>query len=345
MPVDIPFGVLVASSMGLALLIAWVIGANDAANSVATSVGGRILSLKKAMLFFSVFTFLGAVTQGYRVMKTLGKGIVPIEFLNPLAVFAAVLAIFIWVYFCTWKGIPVSTSHSAVGGVLGVGLVVAGIANINWKIMASVVLSWVLSPLLAMSFALIIYKTLDYIISRKLRENVSNYERQIRLLQIGVLCFTAYSFGANDVANAVGVISAILGGQQIWIIGSTIWLAALGAGGIIIGGLTYGRRVILTIGSRITTLNPLSGFIAQFSMAITVLLFTIVPHILWGYGMPISTTHSIVGAVIGVGLAKGIKAVDRTVTTYIVFSWLLTVPCAAGIATVIYLILTIIGVA
>ncbi len=345
MAVEIPFEVLAALSMGLALLIAWIIGANDAANSVATSVGGRILSLKKAMLFFSVFTFLGAVTQGYRVMKTLGKGIVPIEYLTPLAVFAAVLATFIWVYFCTWKGIPVSTSHSAVGGVLGAGLVVAGVTNINWGVMSSVVLSWVLSPLVAMSFALVMYKTLNYVVTRRFKEITSNYERTIRLLQIGVLCFTAYSFGANDVANAVGVVSAVLGERQLWFVGSTIWLAALGAGGIIVGGLTYGRRVIITIGSRITTLNPLSGFIAQFSMAITVLLFTIVPHVLWGYGMPISTTHSIVGAVIGVGLAKGIKAVDRTVTTYIISSWLLTVPCAAGIATVIYLVLTIIGVA
>ncbi|RLE50454.1 MAG: inorganic phosphate transporter [Candidatus Methanomethylicota archaeon] len=338
---------LVALSLTLAIMVAWILGANDAANSTATVVGGGVISLRRALTLFSIFVFLGATTQGYKVIKTIGRGIVPIEIMSSSAVIAAALAAFLWLLLCTWKGIPVSTTHTSVGAVLGFGLIAAGVEKINFAVLMKVFISWAFSPLIAMVISLTVYKLLEHLFSKIPPHKLSTYDSAMRLMLIGVVCFTAYSFGANDVANAVGIFDALVErslGTSFVI--STMFLSAIGALGIILGGFTYGHKVISTIGFKITKLSPLSAFTAQFSMALTVLLFTTIPHTLFGYGMPISTTHSIVGAVIGVGIAKGVKSIDRVVVTYILASWALTVPIAATLAIVIYLLFNVIfGVA
>ena len=334
---------LIALSLTLAIMVAWILGANDAANSTATVVGGGIISLRRALVLFAIFVFLGATTQGYKVIKTIGRGIVPIECMSSSAVIAAAIAVFLWLLLCTWRGIPVSTTHTSVGAVLGFGLIAAGLEKINFSVLIKVFLSWASSPVIAMAFSLVLYKVLEHFFSKVPPQKLPTYDLIMRTMLIGVVCFTAFSFGANDVANAVGIFDALVEkslGTSFFM--STMILSAIGALGIILGGFTYGHKVISTIGYRITKLSPLSAFTAQFSMALTVLLFTTIPHMLFGYGMPISTTHSIVGAVIGVGIARGIKSIDKVIVTYILASWVLTVPVAATLAIVIYLLISVI---
>lgn len=335
--------ILAVASLALAIMVAWILGANDAANSTATIVGGGVISLRAALALFSIFVFLGAASQGYKVIKTIGRGIVPLEAMSSPGAIAAATATFIWLFVCTWRGMPVSTTHTSVGAVLGFGLMAVGLQGVNFQVLASILLSWASSPVLSMLIALAVYKIAEHFLARTPPHELRKYDRAVRYMLVGVVCFTAYSFGANDVANAVGVFDAItersLGATPQ---ASAFILSLIGAIGIILGGVTYGHRVISTVGFRITKLSPVSAFAAQFSMALTVLLFTTVPDMLFGYGMPISTTHSIVGAVIGVGLARGSKSVDKVIVAHVLASWALTVPVAATLATVIYLALKVV---
>ncbi len=308
------------------LFMAWCIGSNDASNPTDTAVGAGAISLKNALILFSIFAGIGALAQGWMVMKTLGKGIVPhIELYGAIA---SVMGSGIWIIIASYKGMPISTSQSITGAVLGVGLSYTLIGRlplegIRWLIVVNIMLSWIISPLTSIFLAAALY-TLIY----RLTIRHSNAEKILRGLLVFSLIFSAYSFGANDVGNATGVFFTItreiLGLPDIH---TRILLALIGSIGIALGGFTLGKKVISTVAYRVTRLEMVSGSAAELSNALVVWLFTTIPYILFGYGLPISTTHASVSSIIGVGLVRhGVRGINWRIVIQIILSWLLTLP-------------------
>lgn len=297
------------------LFIGWNIGANDAANSMGTAVGARVRSLKEAVILVSVFGFLGAVLFGGRVIKTVGKGIVPLSELDPALAtriaLAAVLAGGLWVLLATFLRLPVSTSHSAVGAVAGAGLSAENVP-ILWGKFGDVFLAWILTPLGAAAISFVLYQLLRVILSVAQPKSDAVFRWLLTLSGI----YMAFSWGANDVANATGV---IVGAGLL----TPFWASVIGGLAIAVGIMTMGHRVIETIGSRITHLVPAMAFVAEIASAVNVQVYTVL-------GMPVSTTHSIVGAVFGIGLVQGRAAIDPKVAREILLAWAAT-PLAAGL--------------
>jgi len=327
------------------LYIAWNLGANDAANPTEIAVGAGVISIKKAIILFSAFATLGALVQGYMVMKTIGKGVV--SSIDPIGALVAALSAGVWITLVTWKGLPVSTTHSSVGAVLGIGLaylVFDGVNNIKYSVVYKVIASWLISPIMAILVSMSLYHFFLRLYMR-VRKKSQDTEKIFKYILIGNLIFSAYAFGANDVGNATGVFmtatSSILGTPDR----NTMFLLALiGSIGITIGALTWGYRVIETVGFKITRLDPVSGAAAGLSNALVVWGFSTIPSVIFGYGMPISTTHASVSSVIGVGIAKekSVRALNLRVIGYILISWILTVPVAAGLSFGLYLLVRLI---
>ena len=339
----------VVIALGLAgLYMAWNIGANDLANAMGTSVGSGALSIKQVIIIAGVFEFVGAVFFGKRVTSTIAKGIVPIDtikLIDPnlvvVGMLAAILAAGFWITFATFYNLPVSTSHSIVGAVLGFGLVSAhsGIiaySDINWLVLGKIVGSWLLSPLLGAAFAYLIFVLIRSLILQR-ADNPYAIEKKFVFLQVLTACYIAFAHGSNDVANAVGPLSAAMSTLGLTDGTVPIWILAVGGVGMVIGLATWGYRVIETIGTMITDLTPTRGFAAQFATATVVIVHSY-------SSLPISTTHTLVGSVIGVGLAGGLAAVDLSVIGKIISSWIITVPVAAITAALIFTGLMGIGI-
>ena len=419
MDFTVPVIILGGSTVAIAFYVAWSIGANDLANSMGTSVGSKALSIKKAVIIAGIFEFAGAVLVGVHVTRTLQSGIVnpnlPIFVNNPYlyiyGMLSALLAAAIWITISTYFSLPISTSQSIVGALIGFGVVAAGVSAVSWGKIVEIGESWVLSPfagaLLAflvfyilkklifdvkkpfastkkvlpfLSFVLIavilfsIFHSLEctnippiplvyavlitivcgciaavvcYIFVQRykpgpLKTDMDQYhaiEHMFVYLQIITACFVAFAHGSNDVANAIGPLAAIINilesGTVTSIMGCPVWLIVLGAVGIVVGLSTWGYKVIYTIGRRITEITPTRGFSAEFSTALVVLVCS-------QFGLPVSTSQVLVGSVIGVGLAKGIVAVDLKIIRTILTSWVITVPISALTTAGIFICLQLI---
>jgi PiT family inorganic phosphate transporter len=290
--------------------VGWNIGANDAANCIGTSVGSGLLSYRKGIILVGVFVIAGALLQGQHVMHTIGKGIVTAE-LPVAAVFAALLSAGLFVTSATFFKLPVSTSQAIVGGVAGVGL--AAGAPVDFSKLLNIVMVWVLDPFLTGLMAFGIYHLFAFFLRRIQRPG--RWDAILKWLVLASAGYVAFSLGANDVGNAVGPI-ANLGVPSHW-------LALLGGTALSIGAFTFGHRVTETVGGGITVLDPLSAFAAQASAAIAVHFFSII-------GIPVSTSQSVVGAVVGVGMVKGVRAIKRGRVVQIAVGWVAT-PTSAGI--------------
>ena len=298
--------------------VGWSIGANDAANSLGTAVGSKVLTLKQAIVLIAVFGFLGAFLQGSYVAKTIGKGIVPMNELDKTAaLYLALVACFsagLWVVIATYWKMPISTSHSIVGAVAGAGLAIH--APIKWKVLFDIFMCWIFTPVGAAVFGYIFYIVFKSIFYRIIPDK---YSRPVLAALITVSgCYVAYTWGANDVANATGVIvgTGVLTPTVSVIIGGLA---------IVLGIVTWGYKVIETIGSEITHLLPLMAFSAQLASAINVHIYTV-------FGIPVSTSHSIVGAIFGVGLVRGVKVLNLSIMKDIIITWILT-PFISGIVS------------
>ena len=387
--------------------MAWNIGANDVANSMASAVGARAITIRQAVFIAGILNIVGAVFIGSHVTKTIRKGIVSTDILaDPhlalIGALSALLAAALWVSFATWKSLPVSTTHSIVGAMIGFGIMAGGFSVINWGKLGAVVLSWVISPVFAMVIAFLMFKTIvKFILSKKdpfsqalklapyfisialfvvilsflfktplgkrlalgtpmalliavvlalvlgfmaikiLRKfikktNLSGEEEVFRKIQIGTSCYVALAQGANDVANAIGPLAVIYFLVKTGSVGAKVpvpvFLLLFGGIGIACGIGMAGHRVMDTIGRKITTLTNTRGFSVDFAAATTVMLAS-------KMGLPVSTTHAAVGGVMGVGLARGIEAVNFRIIFEIILYWVLTVPAAAITSMVIFKIL------
>jgi PiT family inorganic phosphate transporter len=391
--------------------MAWSIGSNDVANSMATAVGAKAITFKQAVIIAGILNFIGAVFVGPHVTETVRKGIVDVNGIDShlllLGFIASLLAAALWVTLSTWKEMPISTTHSIIGALMGFGIIAGGFSAVNWGKIGSVAASWVLSPIAGCILAFLVFKLIvktifakekpvksakivgpviigltAFIISSSLfmktplgesiditifealilaliisiiiaiigilllrkiddtkAEDYFTVEGIFRKLQIITSCYVAFSHGANDVANAIGPVAGIIPLATSGILdpSATVpsWLLALGGVGIAFGCLTWGKRVMKTVGGRITSLTNTRGFSVDFGAATTVLVCS-------KLGLPISTSHTVVGAVIGVGLARGLEAVDLSIIKKIIVSWLLTLPTAAGTSITIFLILRLI---
>lgn len=333
--------VILSAGVILSFLMAVTLGGNDAAEPTDCAVGAGVVSIKKAVLLFAVFTAVGALTQGFMVMKTIGKGIVPE--ISIAGAFASVAAAVFWVNLIASRmGIDVSVTHSIVGAVFGYGLAAYGVEGLNNKVLYLVILSWISSPFTALVLAYIFYKLSIYIIEHfEIDPYNEKIENILSKLLIFALIFSAYSFGVNDIANATGVYVTVA--QKIGRLpdyNAMLILAAMGSVGIAIGGYFIGPKVIETMAFKITRLDLIKGISAELSNALVVYLFSTVPYILIGFGLPISTSLATAGSLIGVGLsAGGVTGVDKYMVFKLAFFWILTVFVTMALSALIYLFL------
>ncbi|AFT66354.1 MAG: inorganic phosphate transporter [Cycloclasticus pugetii] len=396
------------------LFMAWGIGANDVANAMATSVGSKAITIKQAVIIAAIFEFSGAILAGGQVTSTIRKGIVDVSDLGAtpeiliFGMLAALLAAGTWLLVASFKGWPVSTTHSIVGSIVGFAIVGMSMDAVYWGKLGTIVMSWVTSPLLAGAISYMLFRSVQTIIldTEKPFENAKRYvpyyvflvgfmltlvtimkglkhvgldlsmtdsiavalgfgvlttilgkylvsrvkfdasadrdfhyanvEKIFGSLMVITACAMAFAHGSNDVANAIGPLAAINSiidtGELSQKSALPMWILLVGGVGIVLGLAMYGRKVIETVGSKITELTPSRGFCCTISAASTVVLAS-------GMGLPISTTHTMVGAVLGVGMARGISSLNMSVVRGIFMSWIITLPVGGVLAIVFFFIL------
>jgi len=311
--------------------VAWNIGANDSANCVGTAVGGRILSYRRAIAIVILFVLLGAVLEGWKNMKTVGEDIIIVsDGTNPLsevprAAIAALLAAGIWVTTATTLRLPVSTSQSMVGAVIGAGLLLSYAqpdigASVQFGTLGVIAISWLLNPMFAAILAFILLKAFTPPLRRI--KNIVLLNQVLMILIIVASASTAYALGANDIGTSTGVVYAFFGGDGLDF-RLMLLIGLFGGVALAVGVVTYSRRVMHTVGTGITRLDALTAFAAQMGAAITVWSFV-------QFHIPVSTTQAIIGAVAGAGLVKGAAAVSGRKLGHIGIAWVLTpaVACA-----------------
>ena len=397
------------------VFMTWGIGANDVANALGTSVGSGALTVKTAIIIAAIFEFAGAALAGGSVTRTIRKGIIdPSQIADrpELLIFgmlAALLAAACWLALASFKGWPVSTTHTIVGAIVGFAVAGIGFDAVSWGKVGQIVASWVVSPVIGGGVAFLLMLSIQklilqankpfesavrwapfylflvgFVISlvtifkglKHLNIDLNGYESAAVAAIIGVItaligkravrrvsarramddtahlagvervfapmivftaCAMAFAHGSNDVANGVGPLAAVYGliqsgGEVTQKLAMPFWILALGGAGIVLGLVTYGYRVMRTIGTRITALTPTSGFCATVAAALTVVVAS-------RTAMPVSTTHIAVGAVMGVGMARGIAALDLRVIGSIFASWVITLPAGGILAAAFFFML------
>ncbi len=315
--------------IALAIGFGLVNGFNDAANAIATVVGTRVLSPRNAIIMAAFLNFAGAAT-GLEVAKTIGKGILIPEALTYLTVVAALASVIIWTTVATYYGLPVSLTHGFIAGLAAAGIAVAGSDAIMWNKMQQVLASVVTAPVLGFIGGFVLMVGLFWIFRRSVPDRVRGLFINLQILSAA---FMAYSHGKNDGQMPIGVIVMALviysGDTGLWdrlslVNPETGWIMVTSALAISIGTATGGWRVIRTIGLKVTTLRPVHGFAAQTSAATVI---EVASHL----GIPVSTTHSITAAIMGVGSTRRFSAVRWGLASNIVAAWIITFPVCGGL--------------
>lgn len=403
--------VLLIIAIVVGFYMAYNIGANDVANSMADAVGSKALTVFWAVVLAAIFEFAGAVLVGSHVTNTIRKGIIDTTSFtdNPMilaqGMVCALLAAAVWLNCASIFGMPVSTTHSIIGAILGFGLLKAGMDHISWLTLGKVIASWFISPVAGGIIAFIIFKVISrYILAvdkpvlaakkgvpicvfftfvililatifkglkplkldlnfptaliisiivgvvaamvagilmrrahtkddKPLRVQLLQVEKLFGFLVIITSCTVAFAHGSNDVANAVGPLAATIEIIKENVIREKsivpLWVLVLGGGGIALGLATFGYRVMKKVGTEVTLITPSRGVAADLGAMVTVLACSRI-------GLPISTTHTLIGAILGVGMARGITAINRKTVRSIFASWIITVPIAAGLTMLFY---------
>ena len=325
---------LVVLIICIALLFDFVNGFHDSANSVATVVATRVLTPVKAVWMAATFNFLAAYLLGTGVASTIGKGFVNTQVVTLNVLAAALVGAVLWNLLTWYAGIPISSSHSLIGGYAGAALAKAGIHGLILGKWPSTLAFIVLAPLIGMAlgFSLMI---LIYWVFR--RRTPAQMDRYFRHAQIGSAALLSCAHGTNDAQKTMGIITAVLvagGFQRTFRVPDWVILASATAMGL--GTLSGGWRVVRTLGTRLTRLKPRSGFCAETGSAISILLAT------W-LALPVSTTHAVTGAVAGVGSIQRVRAVRWNVAGNIVVAWVLTIPAAACVAALVFYLIEVVG--
>jgi PiT family inorganic phosphate transporter len=319
---------LLIALIGVALLFDLLNGLHDAANSIASIVSTRVLRPQYAVVWAGFFNFIAFLVFGTHVAQTVGKGIVDANIINASVIFAALIGAIFW-NLITWAfGIPSSSSHALIGGLLGAGLAKAGVGAIVWPGVIKTTLGIFLAPLLGLLVALALMLMISWLFRRVAAHRA---DRIFRRTQFFTAALYSLGHGGNDAQKTMGIIAVLLYSQGLlggkfhvpfWVI-----LACQAAMGI--GTLLGGWRIVHTMGSKITRLSPPQGVCAELGGSIMLFAAT-------AFGIPVSTTHTITGSIMGVGAARRASAVRWGIAGNIVISWLITLPAAALVAAAVY---------
>ena len=323
--IDFPF---VVGLIAVALAFDFLNGLHDAANSIATIVSTRVLRPYYAVIWAAFFNFVAFLFFGLHVAQTIGTGIVGADVVDAQVIFGALMGAITWNIVTWWLGIPSSSSHALIGGLVGAGIAKVGLSAIVWVGLGKTAAAIVLSPLLGFFLALLLVFVVSWIFVRATPFSV---DRQFRIYQFISAALYSLGHGGNDAQKTMGVIAVLLYSQGF--LGGTfhvpLWVVLACQAAMAMGTLFGGWRIVRTMGSRITRLTPMQGFCAETGGAATLFLAT------W-LGVPVSTTHTITGAIIGVGAARRLSAVRWNVTNGIVFAWVVTIPAAGIVAALFY---------
>jgi PiT family inorganic phosphate transporter len=321
----------VATLVVVALIFDYINGFHDAANSIATVVSTRVLTPGKAVIWAAFFNFIAAFTFGTAVAKTVGSGLVDISVVTFAVIFAGLVGAIVWDLITWYYGLPTSSSHALIGGYAGAAVMKAGWGAIIASGWTKTLIFIVLAPLIGMSLGFLLMVAILWTFSRTSPGRVDHWFRRLQLVSAA-----AYSLGhgGNDAQKTMGIIAgALVAGGFLDLVDGQLsipfWVIMAAHAAIALGTLSGGWRIIHTMGSRITKLQPVGGFAAETAGAISLFTATYL-------GVPVSTTHTITGAIIGVGSIKRLSAVRWGVAGRIVWAWVLTIPAAALISAVTY---------
>jgi PiT family inorganic phosphate transporter len=314
--------------IAIALLFDFLNGLHDAANSIATIVSTRVLRPQYAVLWAAFFNFVAFAVFGLHVANTIGTGIIDPHLIDAPVIFGALMGAIVW-NLITWAlGIPSSSSHALIGGLLGAGLAKAGLAAAEWKGLSMALLAIVLSPVVGFLLALVLTAIVSW---ASVRSTPFAVDRAFRILQFVSASLYSLGHGGNDAQKTMGIIAVLLYSQghlgtefsvPFWVVMACQTAMALGT-------LMGGWRIVRTMGLRITKLTPMQGFCAETGGAATLFMATFL-------GVPVSTTHTITGAIVGVGAARRVSAVRWNVASSIVYAWVITIPASAIVAALSY---------
>jgi inorganic phosphate transporter, PiT family len=314
--------------VAVALLFDFMNGLHDAANSIATVVSTRVLKPSTAVAWAAFFNFIAFAVFGLHVAQTVGTGIVAADVIDAHVIFGALTGAIAWNAITWGLGLPSSSSHALIGGLTGAGVAKAGVAAIVFGGLTTTALGIVLSPLLGFVLAQLLFVIVQWL---NLRSTPFAVDRRFRILQLVSAALYSLGHGGNDAQKTMGIIAVLLYSQGL--LGATfhvpLWIVIACQLAMALGTLMGGWRIVHTMGSRITPLKPIQGFCAETGGALTLFLAT-------GLGVPVSTTHTITGAIVGVGAARRTTAVRWRVAQRIVVAWVITLPAAALIAAAVY---------
>jgi PiT family inorganic phosphate transporter len=321
--------------IAVALAFDFLNGLHDAANSIATIVSTRVLRPQYAVFWAAFFNFIAFLFFGLHVAQTVGTGIITPDIIDDYVIFGALMGAISW-NLLTWAlGIPSSSSHALIGGLVGAGIANAGIGAVVWSGVIKTGSAVVFSPALGFVLALFLVLAVSWIFVRRTPLAVDNIFRSLQFVSAS---FYSLGHGGNDAQKTMGIIAVLLfshgnlGGEfdvPFWVVLSCQMAMGLGT-------LVGGWRIVHTMGSKITKLTPMQGFCAETGGAITLFLAT-------GLGIPVSTTHTITGAIVGVGAARRVSAVRWNIARNIVVAWVITMPMAGIIAAIFYALARLVG--
>ncbi len=314
----------------VALAFDFLNGFHDAANSIATVVSTRVLSPRKAVLWAAFFNFVAAFVMGTAVAKTMGSGMIDLSVVTNDVILAGLFGAIAWNLFTWYYGLPVSSSHALIGGYAGAAVVKAGPGAILISGWTKTLVFIVLAPLMGMIVGFALMVSVSWIFRRWHPFKLDQLFRRLQLVSAGLY---SLGHGGNDAQKTMGIITGLLvTAGYLPTFEVPIWVILLSHAAIALGTMFGGWRIVKTMGTKITKLQPFGGFCAESSGAITLFLAT-------RLGIPVSTTHTITGAIIGVGATRRISAVKWGVAGRIVWAWVLTIPLSAAVAALSYLVL------
>ena len=325
---------IVIAVVSVALFFDFINGFHDAANSIATIVSTRVLSPGKAVVWAAFFNFVAAFTFGTAVAKTVGSGMIDIHVVTFAVIFAGLLGAIVWDLITWYFGLPTSSSHALIGGYAGAAVAKGGLAAILFAGWTKTIIFIFLSPLVGFAIAFALMTSIMWIFRWMPPSRVDRWFRKLQLLSAAAF---SLNHGANDAQKTMGIIAGVLyTAKYIDHFYIPFWVVLMAHAAIGLGTLAGGWRIIHTMGSKITKLQPVGGFAAETSAAVSILIAT-------QTGVPVSTTHAITGAIVGVGAVRRLSAVRWGVAGQIVWAWVLTIPAAFFIGAGTYTLLRLAG--
>jgi PiT family inorganic phosphate transporter len=314
--------------LGLAFLFDFLNGMHDSANSIATIVSTRVLSPRWAVVWAAFFNFAAFAIFGVHVANTIGKGLIDPAIVDTAVVAGALIGASLWSWLTIVLGIPVSSSHALIGGMIGAGISKAGTACLQYEKLKVTVAFIFLSPMIGMLFGFVLMVAVFWLFRRK---SPTQVDRTFRVGQLLSASLYSLSHGANDAQKTMGLIAVLLFsngllGDKFYV---PFWVVLSCHSVIALGTLMGGWKIVNTMGNKVTKLKPVGGFCAETGAGVSLIICSML-------GIPVSTTHTITGAIIGVGSTQRLSAVRWGVAGRIVWAWVVTIPCAAVTAAITF---------